>query len=545
MAEERVGPRRLDPPLSGKEAGPPFHIPSFSPSLSPSLLRRLDGRFLLPPPSGGAFEHLVILGGPPGIVEAAATSGIARRVSTAPPPERSADALFLLRGADVTLEEAARCLTSGGCAYLEGVSPRQLRKGRLRMTGAYAVHPDFERQEAYVPLDPLGARRWFAENRLPAWTLRQALRRALRDLLPNRSVALTAVAGSAAGPGPESILDHPALPSPLRGQHPLLLSHGPERVVVLAFPAGATSPSAVLKVPRVPVFNGSTEDEQALLVHLRGRLGRTERNALPQPRGLYRVDGVILALEGYVEGRPLSQRIGSWGAARRRQARDLWEATDWLAGFHLRTEVRRVEWDDRATAEWIGGPLADLRAASPAFATSGDVAKLLAAVHRRAGELAGAELPIVCQHRDFTTRNLLRGENGQRNTGNGDTGNGDTGLRVIDWKEARFGPALCDLLHFAAHWSELALRAFDDWARLHVFREVWIARRGGEPGEAVRRAVAGYCEALRIDRRFVPLLLVATWAELALRQGPGSREAAYLDVLARGAEELFGDGRPR
>jgi hypothetical protein len=293
-------------------------------------------------------------------------------------------------------------------------------------------------------------------------------------------------------------------------------------VVVLAFPAGGTSPSAVLKVPRVAAFNGRTEDEQALLVHLRGRLGRTERNALPQPRGLYRGNGVALALEGYVEGRPLSQRIGSWGAARRGQVRDLWEAADWLAGFHQRTEVRRVEWDDRATAEWIGGPLADLRA------VSGDLSKLLAAVHRRAGELEGAALPIACQHRDFTTRNLLRGDNG---------------LRVIDWKEARFGPALCDLLHFATHWSELALRAFDDWTRLHVFREVWIARRGGEPGEAVRRAVAGYCEALRIDRHFVPLLLVATWAELALRRGPESREAAYLDVLARGAEELFAAGR--
>jgi Phosphotransferase enzyme family len=512
----------------GKEAGRQWPSGAESPSLP--LLRRLDGRFLLPPPAGGAFEHLVILGGPPGIAEAAAAAGIARRVSTSPPPEGSADALFLLRGADVVPEEAARCLAPGGCAYLEGVSPRRLRKGRLRMTGAYAVHPDFERQEAYVPLDPLGARRWFAENRLPAWTLRKALRRALRDLLPHRSVALTAVAGAAEG-GSESILDHPALPTPLRGQHPLLLSHGPERVVVLAFPPGGALPSAVLKVPRVPTFNGRTEEEQSLIVHLRGRLGRTERNALPQPRGLYRGDGLIFALEGYVEGRPLAQRIGSWGAARRGQVRDLWDAADWLAGFHQRTEVRRIEWDDRATAEWIGGPLVDLRAMSPA-SVSGDVPKLLATAHRRAGELAGAELPIVCQHRDFTTRNLLRGEM-----------RGDNGLRVIDWKEARFGPALCDLLHFATHWSELALRAFDDWTRLHVFQEVWIARRGGEPGEAVRRAVAGYCDALRIDRRFVPLLLVATWAELALRRGPGSREAAYLDVLARGAEELFAGGR--
>jgi hypothetical protein len=493
--------------------------PAERPTADPAaaLLRRLDARFLLPPPPDGAFAHLVVLGGPPGLAETVREAGIARRVSTALPPDGSADALFLLRGARETPEKAARCLAPEGVAYLEKIP----RGGRLRVTGRYALLPGFDRPEAYVPFDPPGARRWYAETLMPAWTPGKALRRALsrRGLPLSRSFAVTAVAGPERRM-PVSVLDHPALPSWLKGLHPLLLAHGPDRVVILPFAPGGSSPEVVLKVPRLPLYNEKTEGEQVLLVHLRGRLERGTRNALPEPRGIYHVGDLAVGIETCVAGRPLGQRTGS--------VEDLMDAADWLAGFHQRTEVQRAEWGAREAAEWLDGPLEDFRRAFVGGALDG----LTAAVRRRSGELAGAALPIVCQHRDFTPWNLLRG---------------DSGLRVIDWEGARPGPTLCDLLHFSTHWSELALRAFDDEARLRAFREVWIAHRGGEPGEAVRRAVATYCKALRIDRRFVPLLLVAAWVELALR-GPGLREAAYVQVLATEADGLFGawnePGRP-
>ena len=44
------------------------------------LLPRLDGRFLLPPAAGGAWNRLVILGGPPGLAETAREAGLAREV---------------------------------------------------------------------------------------------------------------------------------------------------------------------------------------------------------------------------------------------------------------------------------------------------------------------------------------------------------------------------------------------------------------------------------------------------------------------------------
>lgn len=472
-------------------------------------IRRLDGRFLMPSPPEGGWGHLVVLGGPPGIAEAARAAGIARRVSETVPAEETADALFALAGATRDPETAARCLAPGGCAWIEPASRRWRPRGeRLRVTGVYAALP-----EAYVPLDHPGARRWYARTLQPAWTAGKALRRTLGGLLPVRRVAVTAAAGPEGGEG--TILDHPVLPSPLRGMRPLLLAHGPDRVVVLPFSPGGSSPEAALKVPRLPAANGGTEAEQEILRHFRGRLDAASRSVLPEPRGIYRAGGLSLALESCAPGRPLAQRAGSWGEPMRQKIEDLREAADWLARFHQRTEVRRAEWDARQADEWIVDPLEELGGRSD---------RLLAAVRERSATLTGAALPIVCQHRDFTPWNLLRGE---------------SGLRVIDWEGARPGPALCDLLHFSTHWSELALRAFDDRARLRVFQRVWIARAGGRPGEAVRREVASYCEALRLDRLFVPLLLTATWAELAARAGSGSREAAYAEVLAQSADELF------
>lgn len=502
---------RVDAGRFAREASSPGPL-SLGERETREAVRRLDGRFLMPAPAEG-YSHLVVLGGPPGIAEAAREAGIARRVSDTVPAEGSADALFVLAGAGSDPEEAARCLGPGGCAWIEPASRRwQPRGDRLRVTGVYAVLPDFDRHEAYVPLDPLGALRWYAATLQPAWTAGKALRRALGSALLSWRLALTATVRPEDG---GTILDHPALPSPLRGMRPLLLAHGPDRVVLLPFSPGGSSPEAVLKVPRLPAANGKTEAEQEVLRHFRGRLDALDRGVLPEPRGIYRVGGLSLALESCARGRPLAQQVGSWGEPLWRKIEDLRGAAGWLARFHQRTEARRAEWDARQADEWILEPLEEMGGLPP---------RLLAAVRERSATLTGALLPIVCQHRDFTPWNVLRGE---------------SGLRVIDWEGARPGPALCDLLHFSTHWSELALRAFDDRARLRTFERVWIAREGGEPGEAVRREVASYCAALRLDRLFVPLLLTATWGELAARAGAGSREAAYVEILAQGADALF------
>jgi hypothetical protein len=512
-----------------------------------ALLRRFDGRFLLPPPPGGAFAHLVLLGGPAGLAEVVEEAGIARRVSTSLPEGPSADALAVFHGSKVPPEEAVRCLAPGGCAWIELESWRRIPRGsRLRVTGVYAVHPGFDRHEAYIPLDHPAALRWYAETLQPAWTWAKWLRReGVRALswrggaLLTRSFALTAVVPASASsressPQPLSLWEREpegedsraerSESSRARGLRPLLLAHGLERAVILPFAPGETEPRGVLKVPRLPLFNAKTETEQSLLAHIRGRLGPAARSALPEPRGIYRAGNLSLGLESYAAGRPLVQRDGSWGEPLASKMRDLRDAAGWLIEFHRQTEVRRTDWDAVQRAEWIGLPLGALRQASSAAVVP---ERLLASVRHRSDTLDGAAFPIVWQHRDFTPWNVLRG---------------DGGLRVIDWEGARPGPALSDLLHFSTHWSELAHQASDEAARLRVFREVWIARRGGEPGEAVRRAVASYCEQLRLDRRFVPLLLVAAWAELALRRGgeAPNPEAAYVATLAESAEELFG-----
>ncbi|MFP5287559.1 MAG: hypothetical protein ACLGI9_17610, partial [Thermoanaerobaculia bacterium] len=305
-----------------------------------SLLRRFDGRFLLPPPPGGSFAHLVLLGGPSGLAEAVEETGIARRVSTTLPDGPSADALAVFHGSGVPPGGAVRCLAPGGCAWIEKDSWRIPRRDRLRVTGVYAVHPGFDRHEAYIPLDHPAALRWYAETLQPAWTWAKTLRReGVRALswrggpLLTRSIALTVVAEPAGG-GPASILDHPALPPEVRGSRgfrPLLLSHGLERAVVLSFAPGSTVPGGVLKVPRLPLFNGKTEAEQSLLVHIRGRLGPAARSALPEPRGIHPAGNLSLGSESYAAGRPLVQRSGSWGEPLASKVRDLRDAAGWLA----------------------------------------------------------------------------------------------------------------------------------------------------------------------------------------------------------------------
>src|SRR6185295_8532168 len=146
-------------------------------------------------------------------------------------------------------------------------------------------------------------------------------------------------------------------------------------------------------------------------------------------------------------------------------------------------------------------------------------------------------VPTVWRHRDFTPWNLLRD---------------GSALAVVDWEGAQPGPPLCDLLHFAALWQQAARRVFDGAerrpARLAAFGELFVRDGGGDLEESARRAITVYCRRLALGPQLLPVLLVATWAELAVRlAAPGGREAtpeaAFVGALAAGAERLFGSGR--
>lgn len=544
----------------------------------PALLARADWRFLLPAPPEGGFRHLLLLGGPAGLAELLLATGFARRVSRSLPKAGAgragaapADVAAVLVGSRPdAAAEAARCLAPGGVLYCEmrgGFRPA-LPAG-LGATGLWAVWPGLagDAARAWVPLDPPGALPWFVDTLYPASTPRKRAVAAALDAMPDprraarlmtRSFALTAVAGPRRG-APAALLGHPDLPAAVRRGEPspLLLSRGRERVALLPFPAAGRSPSAVLKVPRLPRWNGVGEEEQETLRRVLAGLPASVAAALPRPVGLLRAGGLAVAVESYAPGRSLLASTGAWAAPARRRIADLELTASWLAGFHRTAELARAPWSGRHTGEWVFPHLDAFRrlGATPAEE------RLFGLTLERAAALAGTPVPTVWQHRDFTPWNLLREAES---------------LAVIDWEGARPGPPLADLLHFATLWHQAAEGVFDGAERLPerlaAFRELFGLEEGDRPAgryaAAARRAVAGYCRELGLDERLLPVLLVATWAELAARRaGAGSEspeafreavspvgavhaatppestpEAAYVAVLADSAARLFGGG---
>jgi hypothetical protein len=523
-------------------------------------LRLLDWRFLLPRPSDGQFQYLVLLGGSVGLAERILEVGFAREVCLSISTGRSADALIALRDAHVNLPEIAGCLAPGGVLYYEterrargllGPSRKRLyraiREAGLAPAGMYAIAPSLNAARLYLPLDGPEAVSWYLATLVDTGTAWQQLFKvvssaASRFVGPGFAplaahCAMIAVAGES-GTSIPAVLDNPALPPELQvaGLRSILLTYGGDRVVILPFPRNSSQPAAVLKVPRLPAFNGRTENEHATLRDLLSRLDPQTRRSVPQPLGSVRHGQVTLSIESYASGELLSRSLEKWGVSRHERLIDLELATTWLGNFHRQAELSRPVWGASELAEWIAGPFA---AFEDTFGVTPAETELLTTAHHYATELIDTPFPIVAQHRDFTIWNVIRrGRN----------------LTVLDWEGSRPGPALCDLLHFVTHWFEAVDRAHDEPARQRRFRALFFGRPFRDPYHAAaHRAIGNYLERLKMSRRFFPLLLVYTWLELALRRADqqqlqdeagrdpraGNRYLPFFSILAEHRESLF------
>jgi hypothetical protein len=365
-------------------------------------------------------------------------------------------------------------------------SVRKLRSCGLEVAGIWWVWPGFDRPHVYVPMEALG---WFARTVFPTRTCEERARGTVLRLLARLGGASGALITpcfairAVAGADPDAT-------------RPVLLTHGDERVILLSFP-----PDRILKVPRQPAFNPKTLREQESLMRIRGMLDAEVARAIPKPGGTLPFGEVLAGIESYAPGRSMILTRGG--------EHDLRLAADWLTKFHLQTLIGREPWDGRDIAE--------------AFAAWGrrtdgspEEAALFGLALARSRELHGVRFPRVWQHRDFTPWNLLLDDRDD--------------LHVLDWEGARPGPALCDLLHFAGHWDELQARAATPEERVGAFLRM---------SSVSRREIARYCERLEIDQRFVPLLLVYTRVEIALRTPISVLDARYVSALAGRAEELF------
>ncbi|HZO96601.1 MAG TPA: hypothetical protein VFB42_04435, partial [Gaiellaceae bacterium] len=403
----------------------------------------LDWRFLLPAPPDGRFERLLLLGGPPAVAELAARVGLARAV-TLDPSERG-DAVVCLHGAPLSLEQAAARVEPGGVLYYEA-----LRRGVPRLSraaaslsglglvpcGIYWVHPAFTGARTYFPVEARGAAEWYLGSRARRWVERRVLR--LRPDLPAR-VARRFALVAVADPTNRGALPFraDALPRPLGRDdlHPLVLVHGDERsrVVMLPFAADSREPVAVLKLHRRDVPAGESTHEQAALTKLRARLGPELRTTVPEPLGVVRSGAAVASVESFLRGEWLYAR---WGRrlSRAELIEDLELTAAWLVAFQRESRLELRRWDSDEIARSLEAPLA---AYEQAFGATAAEALLFARLRAQARELLGLPVPIVWQHGDFSSYNVLRS---------------GRAIHVVDWEAAAPALPLDDLLYFVTRW---------------------------------------------------------------------------------------------
>ena len=326
---------------------------------------------------------------------------------------------------------------------------------------------------------------------------------------------------------------------------PFLLTSGIDdgsRVVILPFGPESNRPELVLKAARLPGFNTNVEGEQRTLTELRSCLDATMRQTIPEPLGTFHFGELAVGAESCAHGRSLFATNIDWRAPAHEKIDNLRLAARWLIRFHQQTQCRDAS---------LGAVVFAQRAAvffdrfSREFNATASEQRLLADILTRARALVDQRLPLVWQHNDFGPWNIYRH---------------GADLTVIDWEIGwgpgfdRVGPPVCDVLYLVTHWSYSARRLFSPAAELAGFHQLFLATDNDDAYvAAAREMVAMYLEAMRIDRRFLPLVLVYTWVERAVKRldrkrllgtvEPSSRAgdqfAAYVNHLGDHADLLF------
>jgi len=299
----------------------------------------------------------------------------------------------------------------------------------------------------------------------------------------------------------------------------------------------------VVKIPRLERFNEKTETEQRTLSEIASKLDSRLRESIPRPLGIARSGALAIGIESYCPGHSMLRTSARWGTSMEEKLDDLRLAAKWLGEFHYRTQLDRITWS-AAQSEGIDEIQATY---SQYFSLTAQEESLFNVVRQLANSLRGRQLPMVWQHRDFNVWNIFRQGND---------------LSVIDWEGGRIGAPLCDLLHFVTHWHEVVQGLVSEAEQVQAFRQLFFGPRSGSgPVRAVHQVISDYLERLNIDAEFMPVLLVYTWVELAVRRfdqqkalgestaqaRSNNRSIAFIEVLASHIPQLFGGltNRPR
>ena len=491
----------------------------------PGGARRLDWHVLLPGPREPASDHWLLLGPDPDLSRHAVELELAGSVASVIDDAEPADVVGLLHSAATSLDDAIRSLAPGGYLYWEidrrslrtiAMSPgracRRVRAAGLEPCGVYLVGHGWARPSRFLPAQPGGPIGWYLETS-SRWT--RQVRGTLWRILHGRTVAswlarllaprfsLIAAARDAEPATTPAVLRHPSLPASIQSTvvPPILVTGGQEpwaRLTLLAFAEDGSEPSTILKVGRLAAYDEATRNEHAVLVELRGKLDEATRSTLPEPIALIEVGHRPVSVQGVLRGTSAVARMRGRSRSRTTAWHDLSRTADWLIALERQTARARVT---PGSPDWIAHVDDPLSRFTDAFGHRPEVDRLFRDLVDQVAA-AGAELPIVCCHRDLGPWNVLV--------------EGDS-VRVVDWEVARDGPALTDLVYASIHWTFEAHGLANEADRRRELRRLFFGQETGDAGpSSVRAAIRRSIDALRIDQRLVPPLVVLTMVGQAL-----------------------------
>jgi hypothetical protein len=315
----------------------------------------------------------------------------------------------------------------------------------------------------------------------------------LRAVVPRYIVIATAVEDDSPAVG---------VPMAVGQERAIVVTSGYDRAsraVVLPFAKDGSVPRFAVKVASTPKTAVGTLRENERLISLHSTLPSHTARALPKPMGVFALTGRTACVQSCAPGPSMSATVGRWGRPLSAKVRDLDAVVDWLTELALATRVgvaiAERDWTlvyrDAAAITQHAPGVAQLLAQSQSIAKSTALGQYAVHQHYDAGpwnvHIDGAEPMLI----DWETDDL----------------------RPADC----LGPALADLLYLLTYWyfltSATASESEEEAAIVRLFATVAPA---DDAVVAARGAIERSLAALGLERRVVPAVLAALWAERAL-----------------------------
>lgn len=481
-------------------------------------LRRLDWRFLFPFHEDQPYRSALVFGCTDSQIRLLSTLDFATNVydGASDYPESKVDVVVVRNKSSISIADATKFLAPTGIIYGEidrtklarlFCGPfwlnRVLKKNNLELRGLYAIQPHFDGLEMYMPLDHSYALGWFLKNQYIAksW-LHKLLKFLLGAICGSRgelfkyfSPFIAFVAVPEGYSADISILHHDGCKEALGETKASLLmfSDAGNRVVLLPFKSGSTIPELIFKIPKLASFNDRTKKEQRNLQFLQNKTVESIRSSIPKGLGMLTSRSKLISVEKYLDGKLLQT------SDQKSVTQDFEHVARWLTDFHEGLH-QKVVWTEEESHLWIGSNVTKYKTI---FSSTSEEVKLFELVENLSTSLIGQPILKVYCHRDFNVWNILRSEAGD--------------IRVIDWEGGRWGLPLCDLIHFSTHWHDHAMGCTDLTTQLLGFENQFF-NRSSKFFDTTWTHFSNYLDRLGVSNKFIPVLFVYTWVELAIRR---------------------------